>query len=77
MYIHNTQSKRVLKKSRIRGPKRHYAIWSQVFRESIRFKTSWEDDNWWPSRHPSIILKWWTVTLSCSSLVPKPQKKFG
>ena len=40
----NTQSKRVLKKSRIRGSKRHYAIWSELFREPDRFKTSWGDE---------------------------------
>ena len=34
-----------LKKSRIRGSKRHYAIWSQVNLESDRFKTSWGDEN--------------------------------
>ena len=42
--IFNTQSKRFFF-FRIRGSKRHYAIWSQVFRESDRFKTSWGDEN--------------------------------
>ena len=34
-------------------------------------KTSTNDKNQWPSRHPPIFLKWWTITLLyvyCSGL---------
>ena len=43
--ILNSQSMGVLKKSRIRGSKRYYAMMSQVFRDIYRFKTSWGDEN--------------------------------
>ena len=58
------------KKSIICNSNRNYAILSQVYRTRHlgEMKTSTNDDNKWPSRHSTIFLKWWTVTLNLHSV---------